>query len=111
MTMRETRMLVMALALAAWAGAAACDGAGGHNDADENKSGGDAGAPIGGPDAAANGTAISPAPPPVGTVNPVPPDTNQAVSTPNTAASSDTGRAPEGNSPGATQGTQPKTDS
>ena len=109
--MRRTRFVAMALALAVSAGAAACDGAGGHNDADENKHGGDAGAPIGGPDAAAAGTQISPAPPPVGTVNPTPADTNTAVSTPATAPSSDTGRAPEGNQPGASRGGQQQDDS
>lgn len=108
--MRRTTILAMALALASSAGTAACDGAGGHNNADESKNGGDSGAAIGGPAAGANGTAIMPAPPPVGTVNPVPPDTNQAISTPNTTASSDTGRAPEGNAPGASRGTQPETD-
>jgi len=108
--MRGTTIVAMAITLGMWAGAAGCDGAGGHNDADENQSGAEATAPIGGPDANANGTAITPAPPPVGSVNPVPADTNTAVSTPNTTASSDTGRVPEGNAPGASRGTQRETD-
>jgi hypothetical protein len=106
MQMRGTRWMAMALALAV--SAAACDGAGGHNDAEQQKDGGGNGAPIGGPDAAAAGTQISPAPPPVGAVNPVPGDTNTAASTPATAPSADTGRVPEGNTPGASQGTQRK---
>ncbi|HEU4560537.1 MAG TPA: hypothetical protein VFS20_21985 [Longimicrobium sp.] len=109
--MLRTGFLAMALALALSAGAAACDGAGGHNNADENKEGGDAGAPIGGPEAGAAGTQITPGPPPVGTVNPVPPDTNTAISTPATAPASDTGRHPEGNHPGASRGGQQQDDS
>ena len=105
--MRRTRFLAMA-ALALAVSAAACDDAGGHNDADEQKSGGDPGAPVGGPDAAAAGTQISPAPPPVGSTYPVPGDTNKAISTPTTGPASDTGRAPEGNTPVASQGTQPQ---
>jgi hypothetical protein len=108
MLMRRTRILAMAVALAV--SAAACDGAGGHNDADENREGGDAGAPIGGQEGGAVGTQIAPGPPPVGTTNPVPPDTNTAVSTPTTGAPGDTGRAPEGNAPGASRGTQKVTD-
>jgi hypothetical protein len=81
---------------------------GDHNNADEQGSGGDPGALIGGPDAAAAGTQITTAPPPVGTTYPTPGDTNQSVTTPVTAPTADTGRAPEGNAPGATQGTQPQ---
>lgn len=107
----RSRFLAMALALAVSAGVAACDGAGGHNNADENKEGGDAGAPIGGPEAGAAGTQIAPGPPPVGTVNPVPADTNTAVSTPATAPPGDTGRVPEGNHPGASRGDQKENES
>jgi len=107
--MRGTRFLAMTLALAVSAAACRTD-RGDHNNADEQGGGGDPGAnaPIGGPAAGAAGTQITPAPPPVGTTYPSPADTNKAASTPVTAPSADTGRVPEGNAPGASQGTQPQ---
>lgn len=108
--MGRTRILSIAMAMAAGMASAACHlDAGGNRNADEQKNGG-GNAPVSGPEAAASGTQIAPGPPPVGTTNPLPPDTNTSTSTPNTTAPGDTGRLPEGSHPGATQGTQHRAD-
>jgi hypothetical protein len=64
--MHRLRLLSAGLLTAALA-AAACDGAGEHNNPDEANQG----AP--GPDSMVRGTDVAPAPPPVGTVNPAAP--------------------------------------
>lgn len=58
-----------------------CDGSGGHQDADTVQAD-SVQQPVTGPEAAAQGTRISDAPPPAGTTGPTPPDGNPSPTTP-----------------------------
>ncbi|HEX8692671.1 MAG TPA: hypothetical protein VF746_09645 [Longimicrobium sp.] len=89
--MSKTRAAA-AFTLSALLALAACEGAGEHNDPDTVQQ--DTGqAATTGPGAAASGTQIQAAPPPAGTVNPTPPDSNPSPTTPSPTGNDSAGGA------------------
>jgi len=84
--MLKTR-LTAAFLLSGLLALGACDGAGEHQNADTVQAD-TAQQPVSGPEAASEGNRISGSPPPTGTVNPDPPDSNPSPSTPNDPSTS-----------------------
>jgi hypothetical protein len=84
--MPKTR-LTAAFLLSGLLALGACDAAGEHQNADSVQPD-SAQQPVTGPEAASEGNRISGSPPPTGTVNPDPPDSNPSPSTPNDPSTS-----------------------
>jgi hypothetical protein len=91
--MSKTRATA-ACTLSALLALAACEGAGEHNDPDTVQQ--DTGqAATTGPGAAASGTQVQTAPPPMGALNPTPPDSNPSPTTPSVTGNDSAGPVPQ----------------